>query len=69
MTGVTAFPLLACTQVLWGLGWTAGLPTAIVTSGAALAMLGIFVAVRFLEDNFTHVRRHRWATTTLSRSP
>jgi hypothetical protein len=109
MTGaVTAFPLLVCTQVLWGLGWAcsggadvawltdemarperidwvlaararwelcggaaglvsfgiigwaAGLPAAIVTSGGAMAALGLFVAARFSEDNFRPVRRHRW---------
>jgi MFS family permease len=42
--GVIAFGLI---------GWAAGLPTAIVSSGAAMALLGVFVAVRFPEDNFT----------------
>lgn len=112
LTGlVTAYPLLVCTQVLWGLGWAfsggadvawltdelaqpgriaqvlaararwdltggatgmvafglvawaAGLSVAIVASGAMMASLGVFVAVRFPEDNFTRVRGHRWAAS------
>jgi hypothetical protein len=51
-TGVTAFGLL---------GWAAGLPAAIVASGLAMALLGVFVAVTFPEDNFTPVRVRRWA--------
>ena len=45
------------------LGWAAGLGTAIVVSGAGMALLGIFVAARFGEDNFTPVRRHRWSAS------
>jgi MFS family permease len=48
--GVIAFGLI---------GWGAGLPAAIVTSGAAMALLGVFVAVRFPEDNFTPQRGQR----------
>jgi hypothetical protein len=110
LTGlVTAYPLIVCSQVLWGLGWAfsggadvawltdeldrpgqiarvlaararwdlagggigviafgllgwaAGLPAAIVASGVAMALLGVFVAVTFPEDNFTAVRVRRWA--------
>lgn len=53
-TGVIAFGLL---------GWAAGLPAAIVASGAAMALLGVFVAVRFPEDNFTPVQVRRWTAT------
>jgi hypothetical protein len=109
MTGlVTAFPLLAVTQVLWALGWAfsggadvawltdelnrsdrisrvlaararwdliggasgivafgalawaADLAVAIVVSGAAMAVLGLLVAVRFTEDNFAPAHEHRW---------
>ena len=45
------------------LGWAAGLPAAIVASGAAMALLGVFVAVRFPEDNFTPVQVRRWTAT------
>ncbi len=50
-TGMIAFGVL---------GWAAGLGTAIVVSGAGMALLGVFVAARFGEDNFTPVRHHRW---------
>ena len=53
-TGMIAFGLL---------GWTAGLATAIVVSGAAMALLGLFVAARFTETNFTPARDHRWSTS------
>jgi hypothetical protein len=43
-----------------GLGWAAGLTTAIVASGAAMALLGLYLAARFTEDNFTPVREQRW---------
>jgi hypothetical protein len=115
LTGfVTAYPLVVCTQVLWGLGWAffggadvawltdelaqpgriaqvlaararwdltggatgmvafglfawvAGLSAAIVASGAAMASLGVFVAVRFPEDNFTPLRGHRWAASLVA---
>ena len=42
------------------LGWAAGLATAIVASGAATAVLGLYVAARFTEDNFTPAREQRW---------
>ena len=45
------------------LGWAAGLGPAIVASGAGMAALGIFVAARFPEDNFTPVRRRRWSAS------
>ena len=50
-TGMVAFGLL---------GWAAGLAVAIVASGAATAVLGLYVAARFSEDNFTPVREQRW---------
>jgi predicted MFS family arabinose efflux permease len=50
-TGLAAFGVL---------GWAAGLATAIVVSGAAMAVLGLFVAAKFAEDNFTPVRGKRW---------
>ena len=53
-TGVVAFGLLA---------WAAGPPAAIVVSGAAMALLGVFVATRFPEDNFTPQQGHRWAAS------
>lgn len=51
-TGVAAFGLFA---------WVAGLSAAIVASGAVMALLGAFVAVRFPEDNFTSFRGQHWA--------
>jgi MFS family permease len=50
-TGTVAFGVL---------GWTTGLATAIVVSGAATAALGLYVAERFGEDNFRPMRGHRW---------
>jgi hypothetical protein len=50
-TGTVAFVVL---------GWATGLATAIVASGAATAVLGLYVAARFTEDNFTPVRGQRW---------
>lgn len=46
-TGMLAFGVLA---------WAAGRATAIVLSGLAMAVLGIFVAAHFCEHNFTPVR-------------
>jgi hypothetical protein len=112
LTGlVTAYPLIVCSQALWGLGWAfsggadvawltdelaqpgriarvlaararwdltggatgvvafglfawvAGLSAAIVASGAVTALLGVFVAVRFPEDNVTPVRGRRLAAS------
>ena len=53
-TGLVAFGVL---------GWAAGLATAIVVSGAAMAVLGLFVAAKFAEDNFTPVHVRRWRAT------
>jgi MFS family permease len=50
-TGLVAFGVL---------GWAAGLATAIVVSGAAMALVGLFVAARFAEDNFIPAREQRW---------
>ena len=49
-TGLVAFGVL---------GWAAGLVSAIVISGAAMAVLGAFVASRFPEDNFKPERTER----------
>ena len=53
-TGMIAFGVL---------GWAIGLGPAIVASGAGMALLGAFVAVRFGEDNFTPVHQHRWSAS------
>jgi MFS family permease len=45
------------------LAWAAGLAPAIVVSGAAMAVLGVFVAARFTEDNFAPARGHRWSAS------
>jgi hypothetical protein len=45
------------------LGWAAGLSTAIVVSGTAMALLGLFVAARFGEDNFIPAREQRWSAS------
>jgi MFS family permease len=112
MTGlVTAYPLLAVSQALWGagwgfssgadvawitdeldqpgrvarvlaararwdaiggatgiavfglLGWVAGLAASLVTSGAAMGLLGLFVAARFTEDNFAPARERQWSAS------
>jgi MFS family permease len=47
--------------VLFGLlGWTAGLGPAIVVAGAAMAVVGLFVAARFPEDHFAPAHVNRW---------
>jgi MFS transporter, DHA3 family, tetracycline resistance protein len=43
------------------LGWAAGLAAATVASGAAMALLGVFVAARFREDNFTPTPERGWS--------
>jgi MFS family permease len=53
-TGMIAFGLL---------GWATSLATAIVVSGAAMAVLGLFVATRFTERNFTPSREKRWGAS------
>jgi MFS family permease len=45
------------------LGWSIGLAPAIVVSGVAMALLGLFVAARFGEDNFTRARERRWSAS------
>ena len=45
------------------LGWAIGLPAAIVVSGIAMALLGLFVAARFSEDNFIPTREQRWSAS------
>ena len=50
----------AAGMIIFGvLGWAAGLAMAIVISGAAMAVLGLFVAARFSEDNFSPASQHR----------
>ena len=44
------------------LGWATNLATAIIVAGVAMALLAIFVAVRFTERNFTPKRVQRWGT-------
>jgi MFS family permease len=53
-TGIVGFGVL---------GWAAGLATAIVVSGVAMALLGVFVAARFAEDNFVPTREQRWSAS------
>lgn len=53
-TGMVAFGVL---------GWMSGLATAVVASGAAMALLGLFVAARFTEDNFIPARERRWSAS------
>jgi predicted MFS family arabinose efflux permease len=53
-TGIVTFGLL---------GWAAGLAVAIGASGAAMAALGLFVAARFPEGNFTPAREQRWSAS------
>ena len=114
MTGlVTAFPLLAATQILWGLGWafstgadvawitdefnrpgliarvltararwdlmggvigmiafgllgwSVGLGRAIVVSGVAMALVGVYVAIGFVEDSFTGANVQKWKNSVV----
>lgn len=54
----------AAGMIVFGvLGWAAGLGPAIVASGAGMAVLGLLVAARFPEDNFTPVRQQRWSAS------
>jgi predicted MFS family arabinose efflux permease len=45
------------------LGWAFGLAPAVVASGAGMAVVGLFVAARFTEDNFTPVPERRWSAS------
>lgn len=45
------------------LAWAAGLAAAIVASGAAMAAAGLYVAVRFPEDNFVRASGRLWAAS------
>lgn len=54
--GMTAFGVL---------GWAGGLSPAIIGAGAAMILLGVFVAVWFPENHFSLIRGRRW-TATLS---
>jgi MFS family permease len=42
------------------LGWVIGLGTAIVLSGSAMALVGLYVAVSFVEDNFSPATTQKW---------
>ncbi|HEX3724353.1 MAG TPA: hypothetical protein VHV31_16310, partial [Nitrolancea sp.] len=50
-TGMVAFGVL---------GWAISLATAVIVSGAAMALLGLFVAARFTEKNFIPTTARRW---------
>lgn len=56
MAGMIAFGVL---------GWAAGLTAAIAASGVAMALLGLFVAARFPEDNFRPAADRRWTASLL----
>jgi MFS family permease len=47
------------------LGWVAGLAAATVASGVGMALVGVFVAARFAEDNFTPVPGPRWSASAV----
>jgi hypothetical protein len=65
MRGRHAF--LAAGMVAFGvLGWTAGLATATVASGSGMALVGVFAAARFAEDNVTPVRGPRWSASAVT---
>ncbi len=51
VTGMVAFGVL---------GWATNLQTSMVVSGVGMALLGLFVAVRFPERNFLPRREKRW---------
>jgi len=53
-TGMVAFGVL---------GWATSLATAMVVSGVAMAVLGLFVAARFTERNFIPTPEKRWSTS------
>jgi MFS family permease len=51
----------ACGMVgLGSLAWATDLGTAIVASGLAMVVLGLFVAGRFTENHFRPAHEHRW---------
>src|SRR5438874_3183671 len=54
VTGMVAFGVL---------GWATSLATAIVVSGVAMALLGLFVAARFTERNFIPTPEKRWSAS------
>ena len=45
------------------LAWACGLATAVVLSGAGMAVAGVFVALWFAEDNFTPVAERLWSAS------
>ena len=52
--GMVAFGLL---------GWAVGLGPAIVVSGSAMALVGVYVAVRFAENNFVPPKMQKWRSS------
>lgn len=51
-------------MVVFGvLGWATSLATAIVVSGAGMALLGLFVAAQFTERRFIPRREKRWSAS------
>ncbi len=47
------------------LGWSIGLGTAIVVSGVAMVLVGLYVAVRFAEDNFAPAKDQKWKSAVM----
>lgn len=45
------------------LAWATSLSTAIIFSGFAMLLLGVYVAIVFREERFTPTRRQRWLAT------
>lgn len=48
------------------LAWATSLSVAIVVSGIAMALLAVFVAFTFKEQNFKPIKEHRWDTSILT---
>jgi MFS family permease len=47
------------------LAWAAGLAAATVASGVGVALVGVYVAIRFTEDSFTPVLGPRWNASVM----
>ena len=47
------------------LGWSVGLGRAIVVSGVAMALVGVYVAIGFVEDNFTRANVQKWKNSVV----
>lgn len=68
LTARARFDLLGsvCGMIALGLlAWATSLTTAVLVSGAAMALVGVFVARRFSEDNFV-AHRHGGSLTAIS---